>query len=676
MVENLPVKSVVLYKNGVGYVERGGLIEGKTAILEFRREDMDDVLKSLFVVDKGGGAVVGVSYDGAEDVQEKLQKKALVPPEKEALIGLLRKLPGYRLRAKTTSSQVEGEVVGTDETEMIAAGDVAIGNPKLILRDASGMLVPVPIRELLDVEILDEQASEDLQYFLRLITAERKSDRRGLTVYMEGARHDLRISYLTSAPSWRVTYRLDHHSDETFIQAWGVVDNWLEEDLKDVRISLVAGKPISFIYDVYVPRSVQRPVIREEVRTLDTPVELEASPEGKPEADEEAFGGAVPASAPAASRAAPKAKFAPMMLQRRALASQEQRMAPGEPPSPSMAESARVETRQIEGGEFFRYDVVNPLTVLRGQSAMLPIVQARVKARRELVYNGAKVPGNPVAVLYWLNDGGVLERGPTVVLEDGTYAGEGILPYTTRDGVVKVAFAVDLGVQITEEVKSESRTIGLHIDRTYARREQKQRMTRTYSIDNRKMEVIDLVVEHPRIPGWNLVESPKPDEETPDLRRFRSSVKPKSHATLTIVEERVDWISQETQTFGAGLLEGVLETLTGPTLAQVKALLTVYKEKARLERSLETLQQTRNTLNNEQARVRTNLITTVQANQKEMQQKYTTQLQALEQRLVGLLEEEDKLKASVADLEKRADQLIDTWPSQKDSGPGTPSPPA
>jgi septation ring formation regulator EzrA len=116
------------------------------------------------------------------------------------------------------------------------------------------------------------------------------------------------------------------------------------------------------------------------------------------------------------------------------------------------------------------------------------------------------------------------------------------------------------------------------------------------------------------------------------------------------------------------MLEGTLATLSGPTLIQVKALLEVYKEKSRIERSLEALQQSRNTLSNEQARVRTNLVTTVQANQKEMQQKYTAQLQSLEQRLVGLLEEEDRLKASHAELEKKADHLIDTWPSPNSIG--------
>lgn len=667
MVESLPVRRLVLYKHGVGFVERSGEFQGEKLALEFQRADMDDVLKSLLVADRGGGKVVGISYDGAEDVQEKVQKKALVPPEKEALVGLLRKLSGYRLRARTTSSQVEGVVAGTDETEMISVGETALPNPKVLLREADGALVPVPLRELVNIELLDGEPSADLQYFLRLVTAERKRDRRALTVYLEGKTHDLRVSYLTSAPSWRVTYRLDHRPQETFLQAWGVVDNWLEEDLNDVRVSLVAGKPISFVYDVYVPRTVPRPVVREEVRALDSPVELEGGVEKLDDmsslADEErsnAFGGAsMGALAEQAKKPAP-----PSMRARSAMAMPMSAPAPA-PPEPSVGGSARVQTRQVEGGEFFRYDVENPLTVLRGQSAMVPIVQEPIKVHRELVYNPEKVPGNPVAVLRWKNESGVLERGPTVVLEEGTYAGEGILPYTTREGEVKVAFAVDLGVQVGQEVERSTRTVGLQIDRTFARREQKQKRTTKYSIENRKTDAVDLVVEHPREAGWSLLEGARPEEETGDLRRFRLALKGTTKSTLTVAEERVDWVAQAMQSFGAPMLESLVgeASLGGPVLQHVRALLEVYKEKSRLERNVQKLQQTRNTLNNEQNRVRVNLATVQSTQNKTLQQKYTEQLQALEQRLVDLLSEEDRNQSGISELEKKADQLIDTWPA-------------
>lgn len=658
MTENLPVRRLVLYKHGVGYVERAGPVEGRTFHLEFRREDMDDVLKSLLVADRAGGRVTGISYDSAEDIEETIAKRALVPPEKEALIGLLRKLPGYRVSVKTTSDQVSGEIVGTDEGEVLGQAEVAVPNPKVVLRDGEGRLVPVPIREVVQLQILDGAASDDLQYFLRLVTAERKKDRRGVTIHLEGERHDLSVGYLTSAPSWRVSYRLDRQQATTWLQAWGVVDNWLEEDLREVALSLVAGKPISFVYDIYVPRSVPRPVVREEVRALDSPVELEPTAEpADQEAGElmEGFGQAAPAPA------------APMGMMHAAMKARRSASMPTEvqpPPPPPLGGTAKVETKTVEGGDSFRYDVLAPTTVPRGQSALVPILQIEVRSERVLVYNRNKVPGNPVAVLQWRNMGAVLERGPVVVLEEGTYAGEGILPYTGIDGESKVAFAVDLGVKVAEEVQTSELTIGLVIDRTYARREQKQRRQTTYTIDNRKTEAVDLIIEHPRTPGAKLVEPPKPEEETAELRRFKLAVKPKSRTSLVVREERVDSVSQATSNFGLPLMEAVLGEgeLAAAPAQHLRQLVEVTKEKARLERSVAKLQQSRGTLAGEQNRVRGNLATVLSSQNKALQTRYTEELQGLEQRLVDLLAEEDRLQKLIADREKRVDELIDSWP--------------
>ena len=60
-LEVLPVRKVVLYKNGVGYFERSGeLRAGDTARLDFKASDMNDVLKSLTIVDRSGGVIGGL----------------------------------------------------------------------------------------------------------------------------------------------------------------------------------------------------------------------------------------------------------------------------------------------------------------------------------------------------------------------------------------------------------------------------------------------------------------------------------------------------------------------------------------------------------------------------------------------------------------------------------------
>ena len=60
---NLPITRMTLYKHGIGYYVRRGPIDGESLRLTLRREQMDDLLKSLTVIDHGGGQVHGVDYD-------------------------------------------------------------------------------------------------------------------------------------------------------------------------------------------------------------------------------------------------------------------------------------------------------------------------------------------------------------------------------------------------------------------------------------------------------------------------------------------------------------------------------------------------------------------------------------------------------------------------------------
>src|SRR5271155_3672924 len=71
---DLPVREVVLYKHGVGYFERSGELKaGETARLDFKAEDMNDVLKSLTVTDRAGGKIGSVRYDASEPLEKRLE---------------------------------------------------------------------------------------------------------------------------------------------------------------------------------------------------------------------------------------------------------------------------------------------------------------------------------------------------------------------------------------------------------------------------------------------------------------------------------------------------------------------------------------------------------------------------------------------------------------------------
>ena len=61
LAADIPVREVILYKSGVGYFERGGLLGvGESVRLDFKASDMNDVLKSLTISEQNGGKVTGL----------------------------------------------------------------------------------------------------------------------------------------------------------------------------------------------------------------------------------------------------------------------------------------------------------------------------------------------------------------------------------------------------------------------------------------------------------------------------------------------------------------------------------------------------------------------------------------------------------------------------------------
>jgi len=63
-VSELPIRRVILYSNGVAYIERRGSVSGNAEInLSFKQSQVDDVLKSMVVLDLNQGKIGAVSYN-------------------------------------------------------------------------------------------------------------------------------------------------------------------------------------------------------------------------------------------------------------------------------------------------------------------------------------------------------------------------------------------------------------------------------------------------------------------------------------------------------------------------------------------------------------------------------------------------------------------------------------
>src|SRR5690242_1478874 len=100
----LPVRQVILYKHGVGYFQRSGQLgPGESARLDFDAAQMDDVLKSLTVVESGGGKISGLRYDSSEPLEKKLSVYPFRLPAGAPLSAVLDQLKGAIIELKYAS---------------------------------------------------------------------------------------------------------------------------------------------------------------------------------------------------------------------------------------------------------------------------------------------------------------------------------------------------------------------------------------------------------------------------------------------------------------------------------------------------------------------------------------------------------------------------------------------
>src|ERR1700722_14479616 len=98
---DLPIRDVTLYKHGVAYIQRSGELKaGETARLDVKPEDMNDVLKSLTINDRGGGKVAGVRYDASDPLDKRLADFPFTVGGGTSLANFLDQAKGARLELK------------------------------------------------------------------------------------------------------------------------------------------------------------------------------------------------------------------------------------------------------------------------------------------------------------------------------------------------------------------------------------------------------------------------------------------------------------------------------------------------------------------------------------------------------------------------------------------------
>ncbi|MFD3162431.1 hypothetical protein [Herpetosiphon sp. NSE202] len=635
----LPLRRLILYKHGVGYFERRGQFEGTKLTLAFSREAMDDVLKSLVVLEKGEGHVKGIDYERPESWSNRRIELGAGRPLRD----LLTELRGRRIRlALRDEAAAEGLIVGIDEPppeEPISQALVTI------YRSDVRQITLHRLNDIRGVQLLDAAADEVL-WSLRANSD--KQDSRTATIQLDEGKHDLLVAYLAPAPSWRVSYRIIVDNIETevpdvLLQGWGLFDNVLDEDLEDVRISLVAGRPVSFRYPLYEPQQPERPLIEDTIR---------------------------PAAPPAYTLAAPAPAAAPRGKMMRAMAMQEEAFGGADFDALSLGIDEMASIAPVaEGasqGALFRYDVREPVSVGRGRSALVPLLNLRTSCRRELIYRGAAGEQNPMVTVRFENSSGLtLERGPITIMESRSYGGEAVLNWTAEGGLVTIRYAQALEVSVKENQSSAHQTRRLRLGRDVLIHEVEESLTTIYTATNTAGEARVIKIEHPLRHPYELFDTVQPAETTSQLASWLLPIPARGEAALRVRERRLIERREHIRSINFDQLRRYLHDrmLDQNTVSELREVLTLYARLDSIAQRFNEIEAARQKIYNQQTQIRGNLdVLKNEGGEGELRTRYITTLAETEDQLNALREEETTLRSEEAACHVKLEEHLSRFP--------------
>lgn len=634
-----PIRRIHLYQHGLGYFERRGPVSGPTLRLEFDQKAMDDVLKSLVVLSLGGGEIHGLAFETPQDRNPNVLNPTLELSGERSLTGLLSALRGQRVRVDTPGESFEAEVLGV---ELESANHLERARVSFFVPQ-SRQVRTLGLEQLERFELLDPVTAQDLGFALSEVRA--VESRSSATLHLSSGEHDLQVAYIAPAPAWRVSYRLlceagedptDMESRALLLQGYALFDNTLNEDLEGVELRLMAGMPVSFRYALHAPNTPERPLVQDERRTVSAPLEFEGMAYS---VGEVASGAASMDWMEAAPLGAAQMRAMPTLA------------APAPMSSAALEQSVSSLASGSEAGALFSYTLPHPVSVGRGQSALLPLLSQKLEGRHELLYNGQKHPRHPIATLHFANGTGLtLERGPVTVLEDGVYVGEAVLPFTVGGAEVIAAFAVELGIKVSESqsYRTQLERVGLHNE--YLLLEEYALRERVYTLENTLEKAVVVTLEESVNSAYTLFDGETPFEQNAEFVRWKVSVRPRSSAVFVIKDRTLNRRYESVRSLNGEVLSRYLEhRLLGDALAQGLAhLLERYRRLDALEEQRQKLESEREKVYRAQKQIQGNLAPLGQGGEEgKLRSRLVHDLEKHENRL-GQLEEMEQTRTAEA----------------------------
>jgi len=658
----LPVKRVVLYKNGVGYFEHATRVRGNQELaIDFTTAQLNDVLKSLTVVDLGDGRISGVRYNSIAPLDERLKALRLPFGEDITRVDFLTALRGARIEVRSGSENATGRLLSVEKEKRVNEKGESNDVTEFSVVTDNGEMRNFDLNSNTSVRLAEQDLTDEVGKYLNLIGSSRARDLRRMTISDTGSGdRDIFVSYISEVPVWKSTYRIilpGKPDDKPILQGWAIVDNTVGEDWQDVQLSLIAGAPQSFIQDISRPLYARRPIVALPEAAMLTPQTQEASMSAPvaPAASTETVvevSGAAPAMQTSAIGNVAGGQFLKDSFHGRAF----QAMARNEPLGKQQPEA---EAKDL--GDYFEYNLKQKITIGKNQSALVPILQSPIEAEKVTIWNENS---REIRRALWITNssGLTLDSGTFNILESDTFAGEGLIE-TVHPGERRlISFAADPALRVTMEQQFSERPVThIHIARGLMSVAREQRDSRQYTLHNSDATSRQVVIEHPARENWKLAEGPKPEETSASYLRFRVAVAAGKTEKLDIEEyhpESSEFVLTNVDQKQIALI--MQQRQITPAMQDIFRRVLEQKNKVSdIDGQIKSRQRDIDGITKDQARLRENMKALKgSAEEKALLQRYTRQLDSQEDRLNALNKEISDLQEKHTQAQSQLDRMV------------------
>jgi len=595
----MQLRRVILYQNGIGYFERTGQLAGGTLRLSFAKPELDDVLKTLTVIDRlgAGVATVDVPVAGDKDKTIAIDVRLAVGRVHDLLVGYAVPTPTWKaayrlvLDDNEPTALLQGWAMVNNSSQEDWQGvqlTLATGRPMSFTHDlhtpeyvqrpdVTGHLVSPTVlgpiapettgatdRDadgIVDVDDLCPDGKEDVDGFEDLDGCPEVDNDRDQIADVDDKCPSERESYngaddADGCPDrGRVVMSsssIEILSDIAFAKGSAVIAT-ASNPILDATAATLRGNPEIALIEIGGHASADEPEPwglssqrAESVRTqlvargVD-PSRLEVTP----------YGATHPIDLGSNAAAALKNRRVEFLILKRTNDAATEsssyvarKRAPQRLDTASMQASVHARTTPATVAGTVRYALTEPVSIRRGASSMVSILNKSVRGEDALLFRpDGNAPGSdrhPFRVARLENSSGyTLEPGPIAIFSGGTFVGDSLLSRLQIGETTWIPYALDGGTTVTSSGVNEEhpvRLVAMH--RGTMTVENAAVRTTTYTIAPGQAPARMLYIRHARAAGYTVKDLPPNAIDQGDAYLIPVPLHAARKSTLTVDERQ------------------------------------------------------------------------------------------------------------------------------------------